>query len=96
MDDQLQGVQTLSCKGERLEMDFEQAGCSSRVLPVKNLSASGQFKSLCSDVYGALKPCEWYNACNVMRCVSLLHKMTRCLIVAECKDRLIKRVIFGE
>ena len=55
MDDQLQSIQRPACKGDRIEMDFEQAGGSSRVLPVENLSASGQFKNSCSNVYNELK-----------------------------------------
>ena len=35
MDDQLQDVQRPACMGERLEIDFEQAGGSGRVLLVE-------------------------------------------------------------
>ena len=68
VDDQLQDVQRPACMGERLEIDFEQAGGSGRVLLVGNRSASGQFNNSGSDVYGALKSyCEWYDACNAIR-----------------------------
>ena len=66
--DQLQDVQRPACMGERLEIDFEQAGGSSRVLLVENRSASSQFNNSDSDVYGALKSyCEWYDACDAIR-----------------------------
>ena len=68
VDDQLQDVQRPACMGERLEIDFEQAGGSGRVLLVENRSASGQFNNSGSDVYGALKSyCEWYDACDAIR-----------------------------
>ena len=68
MDDQLQDVQRPGCMGERLEIDFEQAGGSGRVVLVENRSASGQFNNSGSDVYGALKSyCEWYDACDAIR-----------------------------
>ena len=64
VDDQLQDVQRPACKGERVEIDFEQAGGSGRVLLVENRSASGQFNNSGGDVYGALNRiiCEWYDA----------------------------------
>ena len=66
MDDQLQDVQRLGCK-RTLEIDLEQAGGSGKILPVENSSMSGQFKNLCSDVYGKLKSyCEWYNGRDAM------------------------------
>ena len=65
VDDQLHDVQRPACMGERLEIDFEQAGGSGRALLVENRSASGQFNNSGSDVYGALKSyCEWYDACD--------------------------------
>ena len=63
VDDQLQDVQRPACMGERLEIDFEQAGDSGRALLVENRSASGQFNNSGSDVYSALKSyCEWCDA----------------------------------
>ena len=54
VDDQLQDVQRPVCKGERVEIDFEQAGGSGGVLLVENRNASGQFNNSGGDVYGAL------------------------------------------
>ena len=68
MDDQLHDVQRPACMGERLEIDFEQAGGFGRILLVENRSASGQFNNSGSDVYGTLKSyCEWYDACEAIR-----------------------------
>ena len=68
VDDQLQDVQRPACMGECLEIDFEQAGGSGRVLLVENRSASGQFNHSGSDVYGALKSCcEWHDTCDAIR-----------------------------
>ena len=55
VDDQLQDVQRPACKGESVEIDFEQVGGSGRVVLVENRSAGGQFNNSGSDVYGALK-----------------------------------------
>ena len=52
MDDQLQDAQRPACKGECVEIDFEQAGGSGRVLLVENQSTSGQFNNSGGDVYG--------------------------------------------
>ena len=78
VDDQLQDVQRLACMGERLEIDFEQAGGSGRVLLVENRSASSQFNNSGSDVYGALKSyCEWYDACDAIRATPTQDNVTR-------------------
>ena len=54
--------------GKRLEIDFEQAGGSGRVVLVENRSVSDQFNNSGSDVYGALKSyCERYDACDAIR-----------------------------
>ena len=45
VDDQLQDVQRHACKGERVEIDFEQAGGSGRILLVENRSASVPFNN---------------------------------------------------
>ena len=73
MDDQLQDVQRPAYMGERLDIDFEQAGVSGRVLLVENRSASDQFNNSGSDVYGALKS---YCTTRVTQNLPLLRKTT--------------------
>ena len=75
MDDQLQDVQRPACMGECLEIDFEQAGGSGRVLLVENRSASGQFNNSGCDVYGALNRIV-NGTTRVTRCVPLPRKTT--------------------
>ena len=78
VDDQLQDVQRPACMGERVEIEFEQAGDSGRVVLVKNRSASGQFNNSGSDVYRALKSyCKSFNGTTrVTRYVPLPRKTT--------------------
>ena len=77
VDDQLQDVQrpVRACKGERVEIGFEQAGGTGRVLLVENQSASGQFNNSGGDVYGALNRIA-NGSTRVMRYVPLPCKTT--------------------
>ena len=74
-DDQLQDVQRPACKGERVEIDFEQVGGSGRVLLVENRNASSQFNNSGGDVYGELNRIA-NGTTRVMRYLPLPRKTT--------------------
>ena len=83
VDDRLQVVQRPVCKGERVEIDFEQVGGFGRVVLVENRSASGQFNNSGSDVYDTLKSyCEWYDACDFFP--FLPHRVFEWLVLLCC------------